>query len=137
MGVLVFFCPKIEQGLEDRGRDACNGEMLSADNRLLGEGKWGRKKNRRIPQSVRETNRDDSKCVPSQEKLFKTRDLELLAALCGIVLYTRTSVHLYFPVANDWPENLRFRVCCVVGYSLFSSTPEDPSVLKIRRLQKL
>ena len=30
-----------------------------------------------VSQSVRETSRDESQCVPSQEKVFKTRDLKL------------------------------------------------------------
>ena len=55
-------------------------------------------------QSVRETGRDESQSVPSPEKLFKTRDLELPIFEGSVpscsphsVGYTRTSVHPYFP----------------------------------------
>ena len=61
-----------------------------------------------VSKSVRETSRDESQCVPSPEKLFKIRDLEL-PSFEGCLPncsphsagYTRTSVHPYFPVANS------------------------------------
>ena len=73
---------------------------------------WGRGsggvKSAGVSQSVRKTGRDESQSVPSPEKLFKTRDLEL-PTLEGSVPscsphsagYTRTSVHPYFPVTNS------------------------------------
>ena len=56
---------------------------------------------------MRGTSRDESQCVPSPEKLFKTRDLELPIFEGSLPScwphsagYTRTSVHPYFPVAK-------------------------------------
>ena len=56
---------------------------------------------------MRETGRDESQSVPSPEKLFKTRDLELpifegTLPSCSphSAGYTRPSVHPYFPVPN-------------------------------------
>ena len=73
---------------------------------FLGEGKWGRK-SAGVSQSVRETGRDESQSVPSPEKLFKPRDLELPLFEGSLPScsphstgYTRTSLHPYFPVAN-------------------------------------
>ena len=79
---------------------------------------WGRGsggvKSAAVSQSVRETDRDESQSVPSPEKLFKTRDLELPifegslpsgsphSAGC-----TRTSVHPHFPVAKKFNPEIR------------------------------
>ena len=74
---------------------------------------WGRGsggvKSAGVSQSVRETGRDESQSVPCQEKLLKTRDLELPIFEGSVPScsphsagYTRTSVHPYFPVANSW-----------------------------------
>ena len=56
---------------------------------------------------MRETGRDESQSVPSSEKLFKTRDLELPIFEGSVPScsphsagYTRTSVHPYFPVTK-------------------------------------
>ena len=56
---------------------------------------------------MRETSKDESQCVPSPGKLFKTRDLKLpkfegSLPSCSLhsAGYTRTSVHPYFPVAK-------------------------------------
>ena len=72
----------------------------------LGEGSGG-VKSAGVSQSVRETGRDESQSVPSPEKLFKTRDLELPIFEGSVPScsphsagYTRTSVHPYFPVTN-------------------------------------
>ena len=70
---------------------------------------WGRGsggvKSAGVSQSVRETGRDESQCVPSPEKLFKTRDLELPIFEGSVPScsphsagYTRTSVH---PASRD------------------------------------
>ena len=72
---------------------------------------WGRGsggvKSTGISQSVRVTSRDESQSVPSLEKLFKTRELELpnfegSLPSCSphSAGYTRTSVHPHFPLAN-------------------------------------
>ena len=60
-----------------------------------------------VSQRVRVTGRDESQSVPSPEKLFKTRDLELpffegSLPSCSphSAGYTRTFVHPYFPVSN-------------------------------------
>ena len=60
-----------------------------------------------IYRSVRETGRDESQSVPSPEKLFKTRDLELPMFEVSVTScsphsagYTRTSEHPYFPVTK-------------------------------------
>ena len=60
-----------------------------------------------VSQSVREIGRDESQSVPSPEKLFKTRDLELPIFEGSVPScsphsagYTRTSVHLYFPLTK-------------------------------------
>ena len=62
-----------------------------------------------VSQSVRETSRDESRSVPSPEKLFKTRDLKLPIIEGSLPScwphsagYTRTFLHPYFPVANFW-----------------------------------
>ena len=56
---------------------------------------------------MKETGRDESQSVPSPQKLFKTRDLELpffegSLPSCSphTVGYTRTSVHPYLPFAK-------------------------------------
>ena len=63
--------------------------------------------------SVRETGRDESQSVPSPEKLFKTRGLELpifegTLPSCSphSAGYTRTFVHPYFPGAKDPSEKV-------------------------------
>ena len=72
---------------------------------------WGRGsggvKSAGVSQSVRETGRDESQSVPSPEKLFKTRDLELPIFEGSVpscsphsAEYTRASVHPYFPVTK-------------------------------------
>ena len=60
-----------------------------------------------VSQRVRATRRDESQSVPSPEKLFETRDLELpffegSFPSCSphSVGYTCTILHPYFPVAN-------------------------------------
>ena len=65
-----------------------------------------------VSQSARETGRDESQSVPSPEKLFKTRDLELPIFEGSVPScsphsagYTRTSVHPYFPVTNQYIKN--------------------------------
>ena len=62
-----------------------------------------------VSQSVRETSRDGSQCVPLPEKLFKTRDLEIPIFEGSLPScspqspgYTCTSVPPYFAVANSW-----------------------------------
>ena len=73
----------------------------------LGEGKWGCKKCRRIPKREGDWQRRVPKCC-LPENLFKTRDLELPIFEGSLPScsphsagYTRTSVHPYFPVANQ------------------------------------
>ena len=82
----------------------------------LGEGEWGRK-SAGVSQSVRETGKDESQSVPSPEKLFKARDLELPIFEGSLpscsphsAEYTRTSVHPYIPVAK-----IRSREACSEG----------------------
>ena len=60
-----------------------------------------------VSQRVRVTGRDESQSVPSPEKLFKTRDLELpffegFLPSCSphSAGYARTFLHPYFPVAK-------------------------------------
>ena len=78
----------------------------------MGAELWGRGsggvKSAGVSQSVRETGRDESQSVPSPEKLFKTRDLELPIFEGSVPScsphsagYTSTSVHPYFPVTNE------------------------------------
>ena len=68
----------------------------------LGEGKWGRK-SAGVSQSVRETDRDKSQSVPSPQKRFETKDLELPSFEGSLPSCsphsagnTRTSVHPCF-----------------------------------------
>ena len=70
-------------------------------------GEVGAYKVQAYPRGVRATRRDESKSVPSPENPFKKRDLELPSFQGSLpscsphsVGYTRTSLHLYFPVAN-------------------------------------
>ena len=83
--------------------------VLSAD--YLAKKNWGRGsggvKSAGVSQSVTETGRDESQSVPSPEKLFETRDLELPIFEGSVPScsphsagYTRTSVHPYFPVSK-------------------------------------
>ena len=86
-----------------------------------------------VSQSVRTTSRDESQSVPSPEKFFKTRDLELpffegSLPSCSphSVGSTRTFLHPYFPLANScgsinsencagsFSENSGFRIAHVV-----------------------
>ena len=78
--------------------------LICAD--FLGEGKWGRKKCRRIPKREGDWQ-DESQVVPFPEKLFKTRDLELPIFEGSLPScpphsagYTRTFLRPYFPVAK-------------------------------------
>ena len=76
--------------------------------RTLEEGEVGEhKKYRRIPNCEVETSRDESQCVPSPDKPFKTRDLELPIFKGSLPScsphsagYTCTSVHPYFRGQN-------------------------------------
>ena len=77
-----------------------------------------------VSQSVGETGRDKSQSVPSPEKLFKIRDLELPifegslpSCLPHSARYTRTSVHLYFPVAKGRPLTIFFGHFLVTFFS--------------------
>ena len=68
---------------------------------ILGEGKWGCKKCRRIPKREGDWEGPLPKCslrVPSPEKLFKTRDLELPIFQGSLPSCSPT----YFPVANQF-----------------------------------
>ena len=107
--------PKVRTSTTPRDLQKLLSEKLWAEfsfpiyRRCSGNADWGRGsggvKSTGVSQRVRETNRDESQCVPSPEKLFKTRDLELpqfLRDLSQVVrctpwdtpvpLYTRTSL---------------------------------------------
>ena len=75
---------------------------------------------------MRETGRDESQSVPSPEKLFKSRDLELpifegTLPSCSphSAGYTRTSVNPYFPVAKP-RELIRKSAIAVFQFTLAS-----------------
>ena len=79
----------------------------------LGEGKWGRKKSRRIPTREGDWQGRVPKCSLPPSNLFKTRDLELPISEASLPSclphsagHTRTSVHPYFPVAKMWGRAL-------------------------------
>ena len=81
----------------------------------LGEGKWGRKKCRSIPRSVRETGRDESQSVPHQKNSSKQgiwsspflRDLSQVVRRTPqdtpVPLHTRTSPWPRSPTPNLAP----------------------------------
>ena len=102
-----------------RGQSRSEATELPALPKIWGRG-CGGVKSAGVSQRVRETGRDESQSVPSPEKLFKTRDLELPIFEGSVpscsphsVGYTRTSVHPYFPFAKRYQRKIhsdeRFR----------------------------
>ena len=94
---------------------AWNGRKMATEmgkmEKKLGRGSGG-VKSTGVSQSVRETSRDESQCVPSPEKLLQNKGFgapifegSLPRSSPHSAGYARTSVHPYFPVAKKNGQN--------------------------------